>query len=86
MLSTLVFTLPRARRFDVLVVSSPTFFVVVSTWVMSRVWRIPYVFEVRDLWPGIFVELGILKNRFVSSACSRRSRCSCIAAPPRWSW
>jgi glycosyltransferase involved in cell wall biosynthesis len=65
MVSTLLFTLPRARRFDVLVVSSPTFFVVISTWVMSRVWRIPYVFEVRDLWPGIFVELGILKNRLI---------------------
>jgi len=65
MVSTLVFTLPRARRFDVLVVSSPTFFVVISTWIMSRVWRIPYVFEVRDLWPGIFVELGILKNRAI---------------------
>jgi glycosyltransferase involved in cell wall biosynthesis len=65
MLSTLVFTLPRAGAFDVLVVSSPTFFVVISTWIMSRVWRIPYVFEVRDLWPGIFVELGILKNRFI---------------------
>ena len=32
MASTLVFTLPRARRFDVLVVSSPAFFVVISTW------------------------------------------------------
>jgi len=65
MVSTLLFTLPRARHFDVLVVSSPTFFVVISTWIMSRVWRIPYVFEVRDLWPGIFVELGILKNRAI---------------------
>ena len=63
MLSTLVLTTPRLRGVDVLVVSSPAFFVVISTWIMSRLWRIPYVFEVRDLWPGIFIELGVLKNK-----------------------
>lgn len=65
MLSSLWYSLRRLRGHDVLVVSSPTFFVVISAWVMSRVLRVPYVFEVRDLWPGIFVELGILKNRWV---------------------
>ena len=65
MLSSLWYSLPRLRGHDVIVVSSPTFFVVISAWIMSRVLRVPYVFEVRDLWPGIFVELGILKNRAI---------------------
>jgi len=65
MVSTVVLTTPRLRKTDVIVVSSPAFFAVISAWVMSRVWRIPYVFEVRDLWPGIFVELGILRNRAI---------------------
>jgi glycosyltransferase involved in cell wall biosynthesis len=63
MLSTMLLTTPRLHGYDVLIVSSPAFFVVISTWFMSRVWRIPYIFEVRDLWPGIFIELGVLKNR-----------------------
>ena len=63
MLSTMVLTTPRLRGYDVIVVSSPAFFVVISAWVMSRLRGIPYVFEVRDLWPGIFIELGILRNR-----------------------
>lgn len=63
MLSTMVLTTPRLNGYDVIVVSSPAFFVVISAWVMSRLRRIPYVFEVRDLWPGIFVELGVLKNQ-----------------------
>lgn len=46
-----------------IIVSSPTFFSVLSAWFLSRVYRVPYVFEVRDLWPAIFVELGVLKNR-----------------------
>jgi glycosyltransferase involved in cell wall biosynthesis len=65
MLSTLILTVPRLRRTDVLVVSSPTFFVVITVCLAHWFWRVPYIFEVRDLWPGVFVELGILKNRFV---------------------
>ena len=65
MISAMVLTTPRLRGYDVIVVSSPAFFAVISAWFMSRFWRIPYVFEVRDLWPGIFVELGVLRNRAI---------------------
>jgi glycosyltransferase involved in cell wall biosynthesis len=65
MLSSLWYSTWRLRGTDAIVVSSPTFFVVISAWLMSRVLGVPYVFEVRDLWPGIFVELGILKNRLI---------------------
>ncbi len=50
---------------DALIVSSPTFFSVISAWVLSRIYRAPYFFEVRDLWPAIFVELGVLKNKAI---------------------
>jgi glycosyltransferase involved in cell wall biosynthesis len=63
MLSSMVLTTPRLKGYDVVVVSSPAFFAVISAWFVSRVRRIPYVFEVRDLWPGIFIELGVLQNR-----------------------
>lgn len=62
MCSSLWYSTPMLRGIDVIVVSSPTFFVVISAWIMSRLLGVPYVFEVRDLWPGIFVELGVLKN------------------------
>lgn len=65
MASTLVLSVPRLRRADVLIVSSPTFFVVMTVCVAHWLLRVPYIFEVRDLWPGVFVELGILKNRFL---------------------
>ena len=47
---------------DVIVASSPTLFSVVSAWYASRKLKCPYIFEVRDLWPAIFVDLGTLKN------------------------
>lgn len=48
---------------DVVVVSSPTFFSIFSAWVLARLKRARLVVEVRDLWPAIFVELGVLTNR-----------------------
>ena len=65
MLSTLVLSVPRLRGHDILIVSSPSFFVVMTVCVAHWIWRVPYVFEVRDLWPGVFVELGVLKNRLL---------------------
>ena len=69
-LGHLVFTLraiwqatPELRGSDVLIASSPTLFSVVAALAISRRIRAPYVFEVRDLWPAIFVELGVIRNR-----------------------
>ncbi len=63
MMSSLLIGGWRVRRPDTIVVSSPTFFSIFSAWLLARVFRRPFVLEVRDLWPGIFVELGILRNR-----------------------
>jgi hypothetical protein len=59
---------PALRDSDVVVASSPTLFAVVAAWLVSRRLRVPFVFEVRDLWPAIFVELGVLRNR-LAIAC-----------------
>jgi glycosyltransferase involved in cell wall biosynthesis len=52
-------------RPDVVIVSSPTFFSVITAWVWCAPRGVPWVFECRDLWPAVFVELGVLKNRFL---------------------
>jgi hypothetical protein len=48
---------------DVVVVSSPTFFSIGTGWLLARLKRARLVVEVRDLWPAIFTELGVLTNR-----------------------
>jgi glycosyltransferase involved in cell wall biosynthesis len=50
---------------DIALATSPTLFAaMVGAW--TGVWRrVPFVMDVRDLWPAIFVELGILKNPFL---------------------
>lgn len=59
---------PRLGTVDVLVVSSPTFFTVLSAWVLSVFKGVPFVFEVRDLWPAVFVDLGVIRNRALIGA------------------
>jgi glycosyltransferase involved in cell wall biosynthesis len=54
-------------RPDVVVVSSPTFFSIGSAWAIARIKRARLVVEVRDLWPAIFVDLGVLTNPFLIS-------------------
>ncbi len=50
---------------DVVVATSPQFFVAIAGYVVSRLKRRPFVFEVRDLWPESIVQLGQLKNRWL---------------------
>jgi glycosyltransferase involved in cell wall biosynthesis len=56
---------------DVVLVSSPTFFSILSGWLLAKVKRARFVVEVRDLWPAIFVELGVLTNRRVIAVLER---------------
>lgn len=68
MVSALVLGYARLGSADVIIASSPSFFAVISAWIMSRMRKIPFVFEVRDLWPAVFVDLGVLTNPFVIRA------------------
>jgi len=56
---------PHLSKTDIIVVSSPTLFSAVGALVLGVHLRCPYIIEVRDLWPAIFVELGVLKNRLL---------------------
>lgn len=48
---------------DIVLVSSPTFFSIGAAWLLARLKRARLVVEVRDLWPAIFTELGVLTSR-----------------------
>ena len=53
----------RQQPANVVVVSSPTFFSIGAGWLLARLKRARLVVEVRDLWPAIFTELGVLTRR-----------------------
>ncbi|WP_083391408.1 glycosyltransferase family 4 protein [Parafrankia soli] len=65
MVSSVLLGARSAGPADVVVVSSPTFFSLGSAWMLARLRRARLVVEVRDLWPAIFVQLGVITNRTV---------------------
>lgn len=52
-------------KHDVVIVTSPPLFVGASGYMISRLRRMPFVFEVRDLWPESAIDTGVLKNKLV---------------------
>ncbi len=68
-------------HYDLVYATSPPLFVGASGWFLSWFKRIPFIFEVRDLWPESAVQLGELNNQSAISlatrlenACYRRAR------------
>lgn len=52
----------RVRNVDVVWGTTPPIFQAPTAWLIARLKRVPFVLEVRDLWPDFAVELGVLKN------------------------
>jgi glycosyltransferase involved in cell wall biosynthesis len=50
---------------DVIIVTSPSLFVGVSALILSKVKRVPFIFEVRDLWPESAIATGVLTNKYL---------------------
>lgn len=60
--SSLLFSNPHIPKLDVAIGTSPTFFAAMAAAAIARQRHIPFIMEVRDLWPAVFVELGVLQN------------------------
>ncbi|PDV99969.1 glycosyltransferase family 4 protein [Candidatus Chloroploca asiatica] len=61
--ATLLYSNPHISRPDVAIGTSPTFFAAMAAIATGIQRKIPFVMEVRDLWPASFEDLGILTNR-----------------------
>lgn len=59
------------RRVDVVVGTSPQFFTVCAAYVVSRLKRIPFVFELRDLWPESIKAVGAMRESVAIRALER---------------
>lgn len=60
-----------AERADVIVATSPQFFTTWAGCALSRLRRVPWVFELRDLWPESAVALGMGGPRALARWLSR---------------
>jgi glycosyltransferase involved in cell wall biosynthesis len=55
------------KRPDVLIASSPHLFTGFVGWMLAKIKRCPFVFEVRDLWPDSLLRMGGLKNKRIAT-------------------
>lgn len=53
----------RVRKVDLVWGTSPPIFQGWTAWVLARLKRVPFLFEVRDLWPVFAIAVGVLRNR-----------------------
>lgn len=51
-----------SKNVDVVVGTSPQFFTVISAWALAKFKRVPFVFELRDIWPASITAVGAMKK------------------------
>lgn len=62
------------HRPDVVVASSTPLTIGVPGWILARRYGVPFVFEVRDLWPEAPIQLGVLRNPVLKWVARRLER------------
>lgn len=50
------------KNVDLVWGTSPPIFQGLTAWALARIKRVPFLFEVRDLWPAFAVAVGVLRN------------------------
>jgi len=63
--SSRIFSSRKMREPDIVIGTSPTFFAPMAARGTAKSKDVPFIMEVRDLWPGIFIELGVITNRMI---------------------
>jgi len=60
--------LAKARKPDYLFVESPPLFLSIAGFIASRLWGVPWIFNVADLWPDSVAELQLLHSGWLMRA------------------
>lgn len=59
------------RKVDVVVGTSPQFFTIISAWALAKFKRVPYVFELRDMWPASITAVGAMRRSWIINILER---------------
>jgi glycosyltransferase involved in cell wall biosynthesis len=52
-------------NYDVILVTSPPLFLGITGYLLSRLKGVPFVFEIRDLWPESAIDTGVVTNKYI---------------------
>lgn len=71
MISSVVISMRKIDKPDIIITSSPTFFSIFSGYWYSLWKKAPFVLEIRDLWPAAMIELGVMKEGFITNVLEK---------------
>jgi glycosyltransferase involved in cell wall biosynthesis len=78
----------RVREVDLVWGTSPPIFQGLTAWLLARLKGVPFLFEVRDLWPAFAVAVGVLRQPVLIQASEwlerflyRRADCLVVNSP-----
>ncbi|MEE9189634.1 MAG: glycosyltransferase family 4 protein, partial [Candidatus Neomarinimicrobiota bacterium] len=72
MISSIITGLQLKGRFDVVIASSPPLFIGISGWIISKLRRTPWIFDIRDIWPDIGIETGLFEEGHILMRWGKR--------------
>ncbi|NHZ86174.1 MAG: glycosyltransferase [Planctomycetia bacterium] len=52
----------KSKNFDIIIASSPPLTIGMLGLILSKIHKIPWIFDIRDIWPDVAVEAGMLKG------------------------
>ncbi len=64
MLSSLFFGL-FTKKIDIVIGTSPQFFTIISGFILAKIKKVPFVFELRDFWPESIRAVGAINNNII---------------------
>lgn len=67
MFSSVLISMRKIKKPDVIITSSPTFFSIFSGYWYSLRKKATFVLEIRDLWPAAMIELGVMKKGLITN-------------------
>jgi glycosyltransferase involved in cell wall biosynthesis len=68
---SLIYLLFKNYKPDVVISSSPPIFTSLAALLYAKIKRARFIFDIRDVWPDIGVELGILTNKYFINGLSK---------------
>ncbi len=70
-MTSVMAAIPWMPKADVVISTSPQFFNGLAGYFVSRMKRIPWILEIRDLWPESILVVGAIKNRLIIRTLER---------------
>jgi glycosyltransferase involved in cell wall biosynthesis len=59
------------KKHTIIIGTSPQFFTIVAAYIISRIRNVPYIFELRDLWPESLRAVGLMKKSLIYNLLER---------------